>query len=39
MSTLNHIRNFVRIDDRLATSGMPQFIQDNRTTDLARRKH
>jgi uncharacterized protein (TIGR01244 family) len=24
MSTLNHIRNFLRIDDRLATSGMPQ---------------
>ena len=23
MSTLNHIRNFLRIDDRLATSGMP----------------
>ena len=22
--TLNHIRNFLRIDDRLATSGMPQ---------------
>ena len=24
MSTLNHIRNFLRIDDRLATSGMPR---------------
>jgi uncharacterized protein (TIGR01244 family) len=24
MSTLTHIRNFLRIDDRLATSGMPQ---------------
>ena len=24
MITLNHIRNFLRIDDRLATSGMPQ---------------
>ncbi len=24
MSTLNHIRNFLRLDDRLATSGMPQ---------------
>ena len=24
MNTLNHIRNFLRIDDRLATSGMPQ---------------
>ncbi len=24
MSTLNHIRNFLGIDDRLATSGMPQ---------------
>ena len=24
MSTLNHIRNFLRIDDGLATSGMPQ---------------
>jgi len=24
MSTLNRIRNFLRIDDRLATSGMPQ---------------
>ena len=24
MSTLNHIRNFLRIDERLATSGMPQ---------------
>jgi len=24
MSALNHIRNFLRIDDRLATSGMPQ---------------
>jgi hypothetical protein len=24
MSSLNHIRNFLRIDDRLATSGMPQ---------------
>jgi len=24
MSTLNHIRNFLRIDDRLATSGMPK---------------
>ena len=24
MSTLNHIRNFLRIDDQLATSGMPQ---------------
>jgi hypothetical protein len=24
MSTLNHIRNFLRIDDRLATSGIPQ---------------
>jgi len=24
MSMLNHIRNFLRIDDRLATSGMPQ---------------
>lgn len=24
METLNHIRNFLRIDDRLATSGMPQ---------------
>lgn len=24
MSTLNHIRNLLRIDDRLATSGMPQ---------------
>ena len=24
MSTLNHIRNFLRLEDRLATSGMPQ---------------
>ena len=24
MSTLDHIRNFLRLDDRLATSGMPQ---------------
>ena len=24
MNTLNHIRNVLRIDDRLATSGMPQ---------------
>jgi len=24
MTALNHIRNFLRIDDRLATSGMPQ---------------
>ena len=24
MNPLNHIRNFLRIDDRLATSGMPQ---------------
>ena len=24
MNTLNHIRNFLRIDDGLATSGMPQ---------------
>lgn len=24
MDSLNHIRNFLRIDDRLATSGMPQ---------------
>jgi len=24
LSTLNHIRNFLRIDDGLATSGMPQ---------------
>jgi uncharacterized protein (TIGR01244 family) len=24
MNTLDHIRNFLRIDDRLATSGMPQ---------------
>ena len=24
MSTLNHIRNFLRIDDGLSTSGMPQ---------------
>lgn len=24
MTTLDHIRNFLRIDDRLATSGMPQ---------------
>ena len=24
MNTLEHIRNFLRIDDRLATSGMPQ---------------
>ena len=24
MNALNHIRNFLRIDDRLATSGMPQ---------------
>ena len=24
MNTLNHIRNFLRLDDRLATSGMPQ---------------
>ena len=24
MNSLNHIRNFLRIDDRLATSGMPQ---------------
>jgi len=24
VNTLNHIRNFLRIDDRLATSGMPQ---------------
>ena len=24
MNTLNHIRNFLRIDNRLATSGMPQ---------------
>ena len=24
MNVLNHIRNFLRIDDRLATSGMPQ---------------
>jgi hypothetical protein len=24
MSMLTHIRNFLRIDDRLATSGMPQ---------------
>jgi len=24
MNTLTHIRNFLRIDDRLATSGMPQ---------------
>jgi uncharacterized protein (TIGR01244 family) len=24
MNTLNHIRNFLRIDDRLARSGMPQ---------------
>jgi len=24
MNPLTHIRNFLRIDDRLATSGMPQ---------------
>jgi uncharacterized protein (TIGR01244 family) len=24
VNTLNHIRNFLRVDDRLATSGMPQ---------------
>lgn len=24
MNTLNHIRNFLRIDDGLATSGMPR---------------
>ena len=24
MDSLNHIRNFLRIDDRLATSGMPR---------------
>jgi len=24
MTALGHIRNFLRIDDRLATSGMPQ---------------
>ena len=24
MNSINHIRNFLRIDDRLATSGMPQ---------------
>ncbi|MEO7299084.1 MAG: hypothetical protein ABI042_10980 [Verrucomicrobiota bacterium] len=24
MNTLNHIRNFLRIDDRLSTSGMPK---------------
>ena len=24
MNSLNHIRNFLRIDGRLATSGMPQ---------------